>query len=56
MPRTAAKLNQADIARAIRAADACGKSVRLLPNGTIEIVEKAGPVTETVDRKPKVRL
>ncbi len=56
MPRTAAKFSQADIARAIRAADACGKAVRVLADGTIEFIEKVVPESEKVDQKPRVRL
>jgi MOSC domain-containing protein YiiM len=41
MTKTAAKLNQADIARAIRAAKQAGMAVRILPDGSIEIVERA---------------
>lgn len=43
MPRTPARVTQADIARALRAAQQVGApmAVKLLPDGTIEIV----PVT-----------
>ena len=40
MPRTPARVTQADIARALRAAQQVGApmAVKLLPDGTIEIV------------------
>jgi predicted nucleic acid-binding protein len=41
MSRTPARFTQADLARAIRAAKAEGMIARVLPDGTIEIVEKA---------------
>jgi hypothetical protein len=38
MSRTPARFTQADVARAIRAAQQCGAGeVRILPDGTIEI-------------------
>ena len=43
MPRTPARVTQADIARALRAAQQVGSpmAVKLLPDGTIEIVPVA---------------
>lgn len=42
MSRTPAKITQADVARAIRAAkQAGGGTVRILPDGTIEIATQA---------------
>lgn len=53
MPRTPAKVRQADIARAIRAAESCGKVVRILPDGTIEFADKAAPAAaETTPPQP----
>lgn len=46
----AAKITQAEIARAIRAAEACEKAVRMLPDGTIEFVEK--PAAEVMPEPP----
>lgn len=57
MPRTAAKVTQADIARAIRAAQSVSErlAVEVAPDGTIRIcadTETGGPVlprkTETI--------
>lgn len=45
MTRARARFTQADLARAIRAAEACGKAVRVRPDGTIEIVEKGADTT-----------
>jgi hypothetical protein len=42
MPSTPAKFTQADLARAIRAAKAEGMTVRVLRDGTIEIVPVSG--------------
>lgn len=43
MSRTPAKITQADVARAIRAAKQAGAgTVRILPDGTIEIALQAG--------------
>lgn len=42
MSRTPAKITQADVARAIRAAKQAGAgAVRILPDGTIEIATQA---------------
>ena len=45
MPRSPARFTQADLARAIRAAEACGKTVRVLRDGSFEIVEKEADTT-----------
>jgi hypothetical protein len=57
MSRTPARINQADVARAIRAAKQTGAGrVRLLPDGTIEIdivqraVENPDPLIEQNER------
>ena len=52
MPRTPARFTQADIARAIRAADQCGpgKRVRIERDGTIIIEAAEGrDITEETD-------
>lgn len=45
MPRARARFTQEELARAIRAAESCGKSVRVWPDGTFEIVEKGADTT-----------
>lgn len=40
-----AKFTQADLARAVRVAKAMGMVTRVLPDGTIEIADKAGDAT-----------
>ena len=47
MPRTAARVTQADIARAIREAQQVGApmAVDILPDGTIRLLPVAGPVS-----------
>jgi hypothetical protein len=51
MSRTPAKVTQADVARAIRAAQQCGAvRVRIEPDGTIRIVETA----PEIDSEPAV--
>lgn len=62
MPRTPARFTQADIARAIRAADQCGpgKRVRIERDGTI-IIETAETghdygIGEQVDKTPELTL
>lgn len=40
MSRTPARFTQADLARAVRVAKAMDMVARVLPNGTIEVVEK----------------
>lgn len=52
MPRTAAKVTQADIARVLRVATSQGMTVEVKPDGTICIVPMPAPATP-VDR-PKV--
>ena len=50
MSRTPARITQADVARAIRAAKQAGAGrVRVLPDGTIEI-DLAGPAAEKVEK------
>lgn len=57
MPATAAKLTQADVARALRAAKAEGMTVRILTDGSLLLV----PMPETpkpaeaprVDNRPR---
>ena len=46
MPRTAARVTQADIARAIRAAQQAGApmAIDILPDGTIRLIPVSGPV------------
>lgn len=61
MSRTAARFNQADIARATRAAMQAGAgSVRLLLDGTIRIDLQAEPLgesrAETVEHEVEIRL
>jgi hypothetical protein len=50
MSRTPARIRQADVVRAIRAAQQCGAgAVRILPDGTITInpqAESAGEISE----------
>jgi acid phosphatase class B len=44
MSRRAARITQADVARAIRAAQQCGAgTVRIMPDGTITIDPKPAP-------------
>jgi len=45
MPRTRARFTQNDLARAARVAKSLGMSVRVLPDGTIELAEKAAEPT-----------
>ncbi len=45
MTARAARFRQSDLERAIRAAESCGKAVRVLPDGTFEIVEKGAETT-----------
>jgi hypothetical protein len=53
MSRTPARVTQADVARAIRAAQQCGAgSVRVLPDGTITI----DPQPEPAGEKPKEKI
>jgi hypothetical protein len=50
MSRTPARITQADVARAIRAAKQAGAGrVRVLPDGTIEI-DLSGPTGEKVEK------
>jgi hypothetical protein len=50
MSRTPARVTQADVARAIRAAKQAGAGrVRVLPDGTIEI-DLTGPAAEKVEK------
>ena len=52
MSRTAARFNQADIARATRAAIQAGAgSVRLLPDGTIKIDLQGDRVVESSEKE-----
>lgn len=52
MSRTPARFTQADVARALRAAQQSGAGkVRLLPDGTIEIVTQAEPAGDKQDSK-----
>jgi hypothetical protein len=51
MSRTAARITQADVARAIRAAQQTGAgAVRILPDGTITI----DPQAQTAGEKPQI--
>ena len=50
MPRTPAKITQADVARAIRAAKACGAGlVEIRPDGTIVI-----PLSQAATSVPEI--
>ena len=49
MPRTPSSFKQSDLARAIRAAESCGKSVRVLRDGSFEIIEKGADTTPVKD-------
>lgn len=53
MSRTPARVTQADVARAIRAAQQCGAgAVRVLPDGTIQI----DPQPEPAGEKEKIKV
>lgn len=58
MSRTPATFRQIDLARAIRAAESCGKSVRVLRDGSFQIVEKDADVTpeKPVEARREFRL
>jgi hypothetical protein len=59
MSRTPAKVTQADVARAIRAAQQCGYGrVRIEPDGTITIDPPPGkrPQPEEKELEPKRRI
>jgi hypothetical protein len=57
MSRTAARVTQADIARAIRAAkQAGGGAVELLPDGTIRILLQAEKPAQPVEPEREVVL
>lgn len=61
MSRTPARITQADVARAIRAAQQCGAGqVRVLPDGTITIDPQPKPAVEkekeTVERRREFSL
>lgn len=45
MTRARARFTQEELARAIRAAESCGKTVRVWPDGTLEIAEKGANTT-----------
>ncbi len=57
MSRTPARITQADVARAIRAAQQCGAgSVKVLPDGTIKIdlqpeKKKENPENQVAERR-----
>jgi hypothetical protein len=52
MSRTPAKVTQADVARAIRAAQQCGAGrVRIEPDGTITIDPQPGKSIETQENE-----
>lgn len=58
MPRTAAKVSQADIARVLRAVAQSGMrmSLEVKPDGTIRLDPADGTSKRPVDRPPLVRL
>lgn len=58
MPRTAAKVTQADIARVLRAIESVGAKVRVdvLPDGTIRMEPVDAAVVAKVDRRVPVEL
>jgi hypothetical protein len=57
MPRTAAKVTQADIARVLRAAKAEGMTVEVRPDGAIRVVSEAvANPTEPTQYKGEIKL
>lgn len=62
MSRRPARVTQADVARAIRAADQCGSDrvVEIAPDGTIRIVprdeKRLAQATEQLDDGPPIEL
>lgn len=58
MPRTAAKITQADIARVLRAIESVGAKVRVevLPDGTIRMDPVDSAEVAKVDRRVPVDL
>jgi hypothetical protein len=56
MPRTAAKVTQADIARVLRAAKAEGMTVEVRPDGAIRVVSEVANPTEQTQYRGEIKL